>query len=275
MWSLNLPRVILMSLMSKILWLCTLLLPSTHLLLESLHLLHYPSHFLTSGNNKVVQLYDMSMDKVLMSLKGHPKKINHIALHKMQDEDTLILSASADQIHQSLGTWHFFCRIHSKIHSLYAEGQTYRFSCSTNKFYLRSLLSTKCTLYLTLQPLTKYSYWHFPKSFHIASHSSRWNITCHCSTNKFYLHSPVDKTYSLLDFTTFNQIFLLASSKAAFTSLAIHPDGTLLALGTLDDRTGICVCTDIAISAYYFCILKILCTLYWIYSQYSDKVLDL
>ena len=24
------------------------------------------------------------------------------------------------------------------------------------------------------------------------------------------------------------------------------------------DRTGICVCTDIAISAYYFCILKIL-----------------
>ena len=38
-----------------------------------------------------------------------------------------------------------------------------------------------------------------------------------------------------------------------------------------DDRTGICVCMDIAISAYYFCILKILCTLYWIYSQYSDK----
>ena len=28
------------------------------------------------------------------------------------------------------------------------------------------------------------------------------------------------------------------------------------------DRTGICVCTDIAISAYYFCILKKLCTLY-------------
>ena len=28
------------------------------------------------------------------------------------------------------------------------------------------------------------------------------------------------------------------------------------------DRTGIGICTDIAISAYYFCILKILCTLY-------------
>ena len=84
--------------MSKLLWLCTLLLPSTWLLLESLCLLHYPSHFLTSGNNKVVQLYDMSTDKVLMSLKGHPKKINHIALREMQDEDTLILSASADQI---------------------------------------------------------------------------------------------------------------------------------------------------------------------------------
>ena len=38
-----------------------------------------------------------------------------------------------------------------------------------------------------------------------------------------------------------------------------------------DDRTGICICMDIAISAYYFCILKILCTFYWIYSQYSDK----
>ena len=39
----------------------------------------------------------------------------------------------------------------------------------------------------------------------------------------------------------------------------------------IGDRTGICICMDIAISAYYFCILKILCTLYWIYSQYSDK----
>ena len=87
-----------MSLMSKILWLHTLVLRSTRLLLESLHLLHYPSHFLTSGNDKVVQLYDMRMDKVLMSLKGHPKKINHVALCEMQDEDTLILSASADQI---------------------------------------------------------------------------------------------------------------------------------------------------------------------------------
>ena len=28
------------------------------------------------------------------------------------------------------------------------------------------------------------------------------------------------------------------------------------------DRTGIRICTDIAIPAYYFCILKILCTLY-------------
>ena len=39
-----------------------------------------------------------------------------------------------------------------------------------------------------------------------------------------------------------------------------------------DDRTGICVCTDIAISAYYFGIFKILCTLYWIYNRYSNRV---
>jgi pre-mRNA-processing factor 19 len=38
--------------------------------------------------------------------------------------------------------------------------------------------------------------------------------------------------YSLHDLTTFNQIFWLAPSDAGFTLLAIHPDGTLLALGT-------------------------------------------
>ena len=40
---------------------------------------------------------------------------------------------------------------------------------------------------------------------------------------------PTNSIFALL--TTFNQILRLAPSDIAFTSLAIHPDGTLLALG--------------------------------------------
>ncbi|KAF8971451.1 WD40-repeat-containing domain protein [Flammula alnicola] len=57
-----------------------------------------PSQFLTGGNDKVVQLYDKSTDKVLASLKGHTKKINHVALREASGEPTLILSAGADKI---------------------------------------------------------------------------------------------------------------------------------------------------------------------------------
>jgi hypothetical protein len=51
-------------------------------------------------------------------------------------------------------------------------------------------------------------------------------------TNSIFTLPSVDKTYSLHDITTFNQIFRLPPSNAAFTSLAIHPDRTLLSLGT-------------------------------------------
>ena len=37
-------------------------------------------------------------------------------------------------------------------------------------------------------------------------------------------------------------------------------------LHSSSDRTGICIGTDIAVSACYFCILEILCTLYMTYS---------
>jgi pre-mRNA-processing factor 19 len=57
-----------------------------------------PSQFLTGGNDDFVQLYDRGTSKVLTSLKGHTKKINPFALHEMQGENTLILSASADKI---------------------------------------------------------------------------------------------------------------------------------------------------------------------------------
>lgn len=57
-----------------------------------------PSHFLTGGNDKIVQLYDRSTDKVLASLKGHSKKINHVAFREREGDATLIISAGADKI---------------------------------------------------------------------------------------------------------------------------------------------------------------------------------
>lgn len=57
-----------------------------------------PSQFLTGGNDKIVQLYDRSTDKVLASLKGHSKKVNHVAFREREGEPTLLLSAGADKI---------------------------------------------------------------------------------------------------------------------------------------------------------------------------------
>ncbi|KAF5374980.1 hypothetical protein D9758_000041 [Tetrapyrgos nigripes] len=57
-----------------------------------------PDQFLTGGNDKVVQLYDRSTDKVLASLKGHQKKINHVAFREKEGQPTLLLSAGADKI---------------------------------------------------------------------------------------------------------------------------------------------------------------------------------
>ena len=57
-----------------------------------------PAQFLTGGNDKIVQLYDRSTDKVLASLKGHTKKVTHVALRERDGEPTLVLSASADKI---------------------------------------------------------------------------------------------------------------------------------------------------------------------------------
>src|ERR1700733_7338562 len=57
-----------------------------------------PSQFLTGGNDKIVQLYDRNTDKVLASLKGHTKKVNHVAFRESDNHPTLLLSAGADKI---------------------------------------------------------------------------------------------------------------------------------------------------------------------------------
>ncbi|KAG6891058.1 hypothetical protein C0995_014147 [Termitomyces sp. Mi166 len=56
-----------------------------------------PSQFLTGGNDKIVQLYDRDTDKVLASLKGHTKKINHVTFREQEGSPTLLISASADK----------------------------------------------------------------------------------------------------------------------------------------------------------------------------------
>lgn len=57
-----------------------------------------PSQFLTGGNDKIVQLYDKNTDKVLASLKGHTKKVNHVTLRDKEGDATLLISAGADKM---------------------------------------------------------------------------------------------------------------------------------------------------------------------------------
>ena len=53
--------------------------------------------FATGGNDKIVQLYDRNEDKVVATLKGHTKKVNHVALREKEGAPTLVLSVSADK----------------------------------------------------------------------------------------------------------------------------------------------------------------------------------
>ncbi|THG98460.1 hypothetical protein EW026_g3727 [Hermanssonia centrifuga] len=154
-----------------------------------------PSQFLTGGNDKVVQLYDRSTDKVLATLKGHTKKINHVAFREHDGHPTLLLSGGADKIAKA---WS-----HDEASGEYIPKGTIR----THKGEITGLVvhPTKTVLALT----------------------------------------STDRTYSLHDLTTFDQIYRSAESDEPYTSLAVHPDGTLLAVGTpastiqiFDVRTG-------------------------------------
>lgn len=154
-----------------------------------------PSQFLTGGNDKIVQLYDRSTDKVLASLKGHSKKINHVAFREREGEKTLLLSAGADKI----------AKIWSQDD---ASGE-------------------------------------YIANYTLRSHKGEISGLAVHPTSKLAVYSSLDKTYSIHDLTTFTQVFRSAPSDEPFTSLAVHPDGTLIATGTptstiqiFDIRTG-------------------------------------
>ncbi|KAF5337234.1 hypothetical protein D9611_003093 [Ephemerocybe angulata] len=154
-----------------------------------------PSQFLTGGNDHIVQLYDRSTDKVLASLRGHAKKVNHVALREKEGEPTLILSAGADKI-----------------------AKVWAHDSSTGDY--------------------------IPKAT-IRSHKAELTGLVVHPTKTIFGLSSADKTYSLYDMTNFEQIFRSAPSEDPFSSIAVHPDGILFALGTTsaaihiyDIRTG-------------------------------------
>jgi pre-mRNA-processing factor 19 len=153
------------------------------------------SQFLTGGNDGIVQLYDRGTDKVLASLKGHSKKVNHVALRELEGEPTLLISGGAD-----------------KVAKIWAHD-------SASGEYI-------------------------PKAT-IRSHKGEITGLAVHPTKTILAIASADKTYSLHDLSTFQQIFRSAPAEEAFSSLAVHPDGTLLALGTpnstihiYDVRTG-------------------------------------
>ncbi|KZS96162.1 WD40 repeat-like protein [Sistotremastrum niveocremeum HHB9708] len=142
-----------------------------------------PSLLLTGGNDKIVQLYDNSTSKVVASLKGHTKRINHVALRESATgAPTLILSASQDK---TARIWS-----HDAASGEYAPQSTFK----THKGDVTGLV-------------------------------------VHPTSTLFALASA-DRTYSLHSLSTFQTVFQSSVSDDPYTSLGIHPDGTLLALGT-------------------------------------------
>ena len=154
-----------------------------------------PNQFLTGGNDKIVQLYDRGTDKVLATLKGHTKKVNHVALREREGEPTLLLSGSADKLAK---VW---------AHDT-ASGE------------------------------------YIPKTT-IRTHKGDISGVAVHPTSTFLALSSADKTWSLHDLTNFEPIFRSSEAEDSFSAMSIHPDGTLIGLGTptstiqiFDVRTG-------------------------------------
>ena len=140
-----------------------------------------PSVFVTGGNDKVVQVYDADSQKVLHTLKGHTKKVNHV-LWREDDVGSLILSASSDKTARVWG--------YDESSSTYAPRQTFK----THKGDVTG----------------------------IGIHPSK----------KLAALASVDKTFSVHDLTTLQTVFHSAAFDSPFHSLAFHPDGHFIGVGT-------------------------------------------
>jgi pre-mRNA-processing factor 19 len=140
-----------------------------------------PSVFVTGGNDKVVQVYDADSQKVLHTLKGHTKKVNHV-LWREDDAGSLILSASVDKTARVWG--------YDEPSSTYAPRQTFK----THKGDVTG----------------------------IGIHPSK----------KLAALASADKTFSVHDLTTLQTVFHSAAFDSSFHSLAFHPDGHFIGVGT-------------------------------------------
>jgi len=160
------------------------------------------SVFVTGGNDRIVQVYDKEKDKVLASLKGHSKRVTHIALRETDSDPTLIISGSDD-----------------KTARIWRRGTSD--DEDTHNYELSHTITT-----------------HKGEICGLALHP----------TNNYLTVVSRDGTYSLQDLAsdTFTSIFRSKPfENTTYTSAALHPDGTLLALGTpsssiliFDIRTG-------------------------------------
>ncbi|KAG8836043.1 hypothetical protein FRC17_010507 [Serendipita sp. 399] len=77
-----------------------------------------PDVFVTGGNDKIVQVYDASSQKVLYTLKGHTKKVNQVVWREGGDDIPFIISASADKTSRLWG--------YDDASSTYAPKQTFK-----------------------------------------------------------------------------------------------------------------------------------------------------
>ncbi|KAI0308034.1 WD40 repeat-like protein [Multifurca ochricompacta] len=141
-----------------------------------------PTQFLTGGNDGIVQLYDRSTDKVLASLKGHSKKVHHVAFRERDGQPTLLLSAGADKL--------------ARVWSLDSASEEYR-----------------------------------PRTIIKTHKGDITGLAVHPTSTLLFLASQ-DKTYSIHDLNEFTQLYRSAIAEEPFSSLAMHPDGTIFAGGT-------------------------------------------
>ncbi|KAG8983783.1 hypothetical protein FRB93_007033 [Tulasnella sp. JGI-2019a] len=156
-----------------------------------------PSHFITGGNDKHVQLYDRAEGKVLATLKGHTKKVHHVAFRERSGENTLIMSGAADK---TVRVWGY-----DEASGQYAPKTTIK----THKGDITGM---------DLHPSGKYT-----------------------------VVASADGSWSLQDLTTFQTIYHAPASADGYTSLSLHPDGCLLALGTASSSIQI---YDIRVQAF-------------------------
>jgi len=141
-----------------------------------------PTQFLTGGNDGIVQLYDRSTDKVLTSLKGHSKKIHHVAFREREGQPTLLLSAGADKL--------------ARVWSSDSASGEYR-----------------------------------PRTIIKTHKSDVTGLAVHPTSTLLFLASQ-DKTYSIHDLNEFSQLYRSTAAEEPYSSLSLHPDGTILAVDT-------------------------------------------